>query len=346
MTEPIHDGYIVVMTLEELKQKNAQEDSAQEEAHPLNTDDTGLQADNAEPLGGDPENDGEDAAQEIPLWMQADEQESATSDQMPVKSHIAVKQKLKSRLSQKDSEIDQLRQEIQQIKGTAQPVAQPLQPPTQTAMPKAEDFYDQRDPDASFQLAMQNWVNKGVEQKLNSHLQTHQQQQQRQQQDGRLNQELDRHYDRAAKIVSEGMLSEDEYRDSETLLRQSVDHVAPGRGDAYVDSLLGRMGDGSEKVVVSLARNASHMTAFQQALRDDPTGITAAAFLGELKGRFRSAGKVSKTPRPGSKLNGDAPVSGGADMRRYNTAHKSGNRQEAFNIKRAAKARGVDVSKW
>ncbi len=334
------------MTLEELKQKNAQAEFEQQAAQPVKPEDAELQAKSAEPVGGDPDDTGEEA-QDVPLWMQADEQESA-SDQMPVKSHIAVKQKLKGRLNQKDSELDELRQEIQKIKAVAQPVASPLQEtiPAQTAMPKSEDFYDSKDPDAAYQAAMQNWVSKGVEDKLNAHLQTQQQQQHRQQLDSRISQELDRHYDRAAKIVGEGMLTVDEYRDSEAYLRQSVDQVSPGNGDAYVDSLLGRMGDGSEKVVISLARNTANMTAFQQALRDDPTGISAAAYLGELKGRFTGATRVSKTPKPGSPLNGDASTEGGADARRYKAAHKSGNRQEAFNIKRAAKGRGVDVSKW
>ena len=339
------------MTLEELKQQNAQAESEQQDAQPVADDDTGLQAydTDPDPESGDPADTGAEdgSAKEVPLWMQADEQESADTGQVPVRSHIAMKQKLKGRLNQKDSEIELLKQEINQLKSAAQPApVTTTQEPAQTVMPKPEDFYDSKDPDASYQLAMQKWVNSGVEQRLKAHLQTQQQQQQRQQQDQRVNQELDRHYDRAAKIVSEGMITAEEFQDSETLLRQAVEQVAPGNGDAYVDSLLGRLGDGSEKVVISLARNANHLSVFQSALRDDPTGITAASYLGELKGRFNGASRVSKTPRPGKKLNGDAPIEGGADLRRYNAAHKAGNRQQAFDIKRAAKARGVDVSKW
>lgn len=335
------------MTLEELKQQNAQAESGQQVAQPVGTEETELQTETPDLVGGDPEDAGQDTVKEVPLWMQADEQESDDPGQMPVKSHIAVKQKLKGRLNQKDSEIEQLRQEINQLKTTAKPVpVMTQQEPNPIAMPKLEDFYDSKDPDTAYEQAMQKWVNQGVEQRLKTHLQTQQQTQQIQQQDQRLNQDLDRHYDRAARVVSEGIISAEEYQDSETLLRQAVDQIAPGNGDAYVNSLLARIGEGSEKVVISLARNASHLSAFQNALREDPTGITAAAYLGELKGRFNGAPRVSKTPRPGSKLNGDVPVEGSADYRRYNAAHKSGNRQQAFDIKRAAKARGVDISKW
>ena len=337
------------MTLEQLKQQNAEEDAAQQTDQSGNAEEIEAPAEgegiesNPNPLGDSAE---EPEAQEVPLWMQADDQTPAESGQMPVRSHIAVKQKLKGRLRNKDGEIEQLRNEVQQLKSAAQPAPVTTPAPAQTAMPKPEDFYDAKDPDTAYQAALQKWVNQGVESRLNQHLQTHQQQQQRQQIDQRINQELERHYDRAAKIVSDGLLSADEYQDSETLIRQAVDHVAPGNGDAYVDSLLSRLGDGSEKVVVSLARNTTHMAAFQKALRDDPTGITAASFLGELKGKFSGAGRVSKTPTPGTRLKGNAPSSGAADLRQYNAAHKSGDRQTAFNIKRAAKARGVDVSKW
>lgn len=334
------------ITLEELKKRNAQSEADGQAAQPAVDAGEGAQAETgtgqeAPDDGGGPP--GQDDAP-VPLWMQADDQGSAESGQMPVRSHLSVKQKLKGRLRDKDGEIDQLRQEIQQLKSAAQPAPAPQ--PEQDAMPRPEDFLDATDPDAAYQLALKRWVDRGVETRLQQHLQSHQQQQQRQRMDDRTSQALDRHYDRAAAIVSDGLLSADEYQDSETLVRRAVDQVSPGNGDNYVDSLLSRLGDGSEKVVVSLARSSTNLAQLQQALREDPTGITAASFLGELKGRFTPARQVSKTPRPGTHLNGDAPNDGGADQRRYKAAHKAGNRQQAFDIKRAAKARGVDVTKW
>ncbi len=334
------------ITLEQLKQQNATEEESDQAAQPEQEQSTEALA-NSE--ANEPDDDGLSEvpeAEEVPLWMQADDQESAGSGQMPVRSHIAVRQKLKDKLRTKGTEIEQLRTEVNQLKSAAQPA--PSEPvPAQTAMPKADDFYDDKDPDAAYQTAMQTWVANSVESKLNQHLQTHQHQQQRQQIDSRVTQELERHYDRAAAIVSDGLLTAEEYQDSEALIRQAVDQVAPGNGDNYVDSLISRLGEGSEKVVVSLARNANNLAAFQRALREDPTGIAAASYLGELKGKFTGGGRSSsRTPKPGTRLSGDAPSTGGADLRQYNAAHKSGDRQKAFNVKRAARARGVDVSKW
>ena len=340
------------MTLDELKQKNRAEEEALQAAQPVETTDETLQPE-AEDLGdtGSATGDtGEETdGQAVPEWMQTGDQTPGDGN-VPVKTHVAMKHKLKGQLQEKDGKLEQLEQEIQNLKAgqtAGAPVAQP-QPPSQLApMPKAEDFYDQADPDAAHAAAMQRWIDRGVEQRLQTHLNTHQQTQAQKQQQEQVSQALDQHYQRAANIVSEGLLTAEEYQGFDRYLRQTVESVAPGNGDSFVDTLLGRMGEGSEKVVVSLARNPAHMARFQQSLRDDPTGLSAATFLGELRGKFIGAGtRVSQTPRPGTSLQGDGGKEGGSDQRQYKAAHKSGNRQKAFDIKWAAKARGIDVSKW
>ena len=340
------------MTLEELKRKNAEDEAAEQEAHPDEAEAEEVQADDEDPeddttsAGDDKGKDSE--AEDVLEWMQSDDQASDKGQKVPVKSLLSMKKRLKGRLHEKDDEIEQLKREVQQLKApTTTPIATTAQSVTSSPMPKLEDFYDKPDPDAAYNASLQTWISKGVEQQLSQHFQTHQQSQQQQQQTRQINDAVDRHYDRAAKIVSEGLLTAEEYQGADSLIRQTVESVAPGNGDNFVDALLGRMGEGSEKVVVSLARNSQHLQTFRQSLLDDPTGITAAAYLGELKGKFTGAtGKVSRTPRPGSTLKGDGGKGGGAAQRQYKAAHKGGNRQKAFDIKRAAKANGVDVSQW
>ena len=341
----------MVITLEELKRQNAEAEKAKQAAQPEETESEEVQDDELEPEDdtGAGEDSGDDSpSEDVPEWMKSDDQASEKG-QVPIKSHIAMRKDLKGRLRDKDSEIDQLRQELNQLKGNSAATPPPVAPATQSnqpKMPKLEDFYDKPDPDAAYQAALNSCVNSTVESRFNQQFQTHQQQQQQQQQQNQINSALDQHYERAAQIVSEGMLTAEEYQSADSLIRQSVENISPGNGDSFVDSLLGRIGEGSEKVVVSLARNHQNLNTFLQSLRDDPTGISAAAYLGELRGRFNGVGRVSKTPRPGSKLKGDSVKDGGSDKRQYLAAHKAGNRQKAFDIKRAAKLRGVDVSKW
>ena len=332
------------MTLDELKQQNRAAEAAGQAAQPVPTDETALQPEDEalEDPGSATGEEGEEIeGQAVPEWMQTGDQRP-DGEKVPVGAHVAMKRQLKGQLQERNSEIEQLRQEIQTLKtgqATAATVA-PATPPAHAApMPKAEDFYDQPDPDAAYTGAMQRWIDQGVEQRMQTHLSSYQQQQTQQQQDTQLSQALDHHYERAAQIVNEGLLTAEEYQNSDRFLRQSVENIAPGNGDAFVDALLGRMGDGSEKVVVSLARNPAHMATFQKSLRDDPSGISAASFLGELRGKFSGAvNKISQSPRPGTHLQGDASTNGAGDARQYKAAHKSGNRQKAFDIK--MKARG------
>lgn len=340
------------MTLEELKQQNAEAEAAEQAAQPDETDLDDVQADDEEPeddtnSAGDDDGEASDKAQADLEWMQSEEQASEKGQKVPVSSLLTIKKRLKGRLNEKEDEIEQLKREVQQLKGKPAAQAQPLQAPVSAPMPKLEDFYDKPDPDAAYAAEVQSWISRGVENQLSQHFQTQQQQQQQQQQRVQIDTALDQHYDRAAQIVSDGLLTAEEYQGADALLRQTVEQVAPGNGDTFVDALLGRMGEGSEKVVVSLARNAQNLQKFRQSLQDDPSGISAAAYLGELRGKFSgAAARVSQAPRPGSKLKGEGAKSGSAAQRQYNAAHKAGNRQKAFDIKRAAKANGVDVKHW
>ena len=339
----------MVMTLEELKLKNAEEETAEQAAQPEEAEEPEAQP---EEPGEDPEGEqlegGEEGEEgtEVPEWLATGNQKPVKGAKVPVKSYVDMRQELKGRIREQNGELEQLKQEIQQLKaGTQQPPA--ITPQAERPIPKADDFYDKPDPDAAYNTALQSWMDERLERKLQAQIQQQQQNQQAQQQQRQISAALDQHYDRAAQIVNDGLLTADEYQSAETLLRQSVESVAPGSGDVYVDAMLGSMGEGSEKVVVSLARNPTNLVALRQALQEDPTGIKAAALMGELKGRFSGASKrVSKTPKPGAQLQGQGAGSGGAEKRQYLAAHKAKNRQKAFDIKRAAKARGVDVSKW
>jgi len=346
--EPIHERLHVVMTLEELKLKNAEDEAAEQAAQPEEAAEPEAQPEelNEDPEGEQPEGEeGSEEGGEVPEWLATGEQ-TPDGAQMPVKTHVAMKQKLKGRITEQKSELEQLREENQRLKtGAPQPAA--AAPQAERPMPKVDDFYDKPDPDAAYSEALKSWMDENVERKLQTQFQRQQQSEKVQQHQRQVSAALDQHYDRAAQIVNDGLLTADEYQAAETLVRQSVESVAPGSGDIYVDAMLSSMGEGSEKVVVSLARNPSNLLALKQALQEDHTGIKAAAFMGELKGRFSGASKrVSKTPKPGATLQGQGAGSGGAEKRQYLAAHKANNRQKAFDIKRAAKARGVDVSKW
>ena len=87
------------------------------------------------------------------------------------------------------------------------------------------------------------------------------------------------------------------YQNSDLAVRQAIESVLPNQGDLVADQLISRLGDGSEKVMFYLGRNAAAKEKLKSALSNDPTGISAALYLGEVKRDIASPTK-RKTRAP------------------------------------------------
>jgi hypothetical protein len=338
----------VAKTLEELKKENAEAEAAElAKAQAKDTESDEVPAEGEENL--DPESaTGEEGetpdAQDIPLWMQTEEQTS-NSDQVPVKTHVAMKHKLKARAKEAESEVEQLRAEIEKLK-TGQVTAATPVATAPVKRPKLEDYdYD----DEKYNVALDSWFDSKMNERLKGYQQESQESQQQRQQRDNLERLVNGHYDRAAKLVDEGFLTADEYHASDSLVRRRLDSIRPGQGDLVTDNILAVLGDGSEKVMVALSRNPSYMAELERELQADATGSRALVYLGTLKQQFNAVtNRVSKAPKPAKQLKGDQSTapSGSKDKKAYEAAHKAGDRQKAFNIKRAAKLAGVNTKEW
>ena len=82
----------------------------------------------------------------------------------------------------------------------------------------------------------------------------------------------------------------------------------------------------------------------------DPSGMQAMVYLGTLQAKVTQAPtkKVSQAPKPATELKGEENTSPASKpmYKKYAAAHKSGNSQEAFNIKREARQKGIDTKSW
>lgn len=346
----------MAMTLDELKRQNA---SAEAPPDPAATDPEqtadGAQTGSTELPEGDGQTGDTGQPADVPEWMLSDDQASQqtadSSDSVPVQTLISVRRKLKGRVSDRDREIDRLRQENEALRQGKKPEAGPDTPATSLPpRPRRDDFLTATDPDAAYDAAIDEWNDRKLDQRLAKFRQTTSEQQQQSEQQRQVQQAVDQHIDRAAQLVADKFITAEEWTDADAFIRQSVEMISPGNGDNAVDAFITRLGAGSEKVIIALSRNAQYMDEFRHSLRSDPSGLAAMAYLGGLKNRFESAAtrkRVSAAPRPGSRVSGDTPPpAGGSDKRLYDAAHKAGNRQKAFDIKRQAKARGVDTSTW
>ena len=334
-------------TLAELKQENAaleektileapqaeEVEETQEIVEEVETEDTEVEAETEE--------ESEEAPSE--MWMHSEEQDSQGEQAVPVAAHAKMRSKLKATISEKDTEIETLRKEVEQLKSAPQVQT------TTKPRPKREDFFEAEDPDEAYLDALSDW-------KIEQSIAKQQEEQQaatqtKAQQDALLEQsgKVENHYVRAAELASKNGIAPEVYQAADQSVREAVDSVFTGNGDAVTDSIIAMIGDDSEKVMFYLGRNKQKLGNFKDLLAKDQSGIKAAMMLGELKAELtKPLKRKSSAPSPAPELKGDqvTTASERAFKKRYDAAHKNGNSQKAFDVKREARKAGIDTRKW
>lgn len=319
-----------MQTLDELRAENAAEQPEEiiEEVQLADEEPTETEQ-QAEP-------DGEQQTEEVEEWLKD------TSQAVPLAKHVELKHKLKARISEKDTELARLKAEIEALKTGA---AQPQQAQPALKMPKLSDFDFDEEKHAE---AMAQYFAQVAQSQFSGQAQ----QQKQQQAQAQLQQAVDAHYERAAELVSSGKIDATKYQQADHRVRVELGNLfgSPEQGDTIADTMLARLGAGSEKVMVHLGVNPAALNELKAKLSNDPSGLDAMIYLGELKAKFNAqTNKLSKAPKPDTPLNGDVSVgslSASALAKGYQEAHKKGDTQKAFELKRAAKAKGVNTSNW
>lgn len=342
------------MTLAELKAQNAATTEEEESKVTIDLPETESEEveeeQQAEPEA-EAESEGDEKpeeSEEVEDWMR----ESSDDDDekpgfKPNREAAAVRKKLRAKLHEKDDELEQLRQENERLKQSYQaPEAEKLPP-----RPKLEDFdYDE----AKHEAALDDWYDKKAEAKAKQVMSSSQTEAQQREQAERnkkaLEESVNRHYERAAKLVSEGKISEEKYTNADRVVRESFERIAPKQGDVIVDSLiktLDSLGEGSEKVMYQLGVNPAKMQEVTNAFASDPSGLSAVALLGKMQASITSPVKrKSSAPPPSHELSQAGSGKGAADKLHQQYKKAGDNLQKRIDIKREAKRSGVDTSKW
>jgi hypothetical protein len=356
---------VATLTLKQLKEENATEEEVKQDlpvedikedvkGEEIKIDDS-IVAANEE---AEPTEDGGEEKSEVESWMQTEDTETSEDDHKPgfVPNHEAAKrrkqaQALKGDLKEAKSENEELLARIAKLEGGNAPVMQQQEQSNQLPpRPTREQFdFD----DDAYDTAIDDWNDKKFDLKLNTHYQTNNQKQQEstqaQAQQVALTKSIDDHYDRAAKLVSDGKVSEESYKNADKIVRLSMDNLNKGHGDEITNVLISTLdsaGEGSEKVMYQLGVNPLKLQELQNRLISDPTGITAAVYLGQLQSQIQMPGKRrSQAPAPGEKVEGEGGGGGPAGSMQKQYA-KSDNPSFRVSLKRKAKASGVDVTNW
>ena len=347
---------LVMKTLDEIRAENkAAEESATKTQTPaieqddLEADDLGAseppKAEAPErpksPDSGKPK--AEDNSQQED-WMAEDDAKDDKS--VPLSAHISLRTKLKDKVREKDSEIEQLKAELAQIKqAVVKPTATADDPKTVLKPPVPQNFRTVEE----YQAAVEQYTDAKLEQRL-SLIQQTQNASARQESAKKAKDDLvNAHYQRAAELVKANSISPEVYQNADLKVREAVATVFKDSADGIVDDLIASLGDGSERVMYYLGRNAQARNTLISKLLSDGRGIDASVYLGELKAQ--KAGNLSSVssmaPAPSPRVRGQSGTTGSdaeALKKQYEAAHKKGDVQAAFNLKRQAKAAGITFS--
>lgn len=292
----------------------------------------------------------EDTEQEVEAeteeWMQSDEPESQEVEKKFTDSDIAAaKTKLKAKLTDRhNSEVDELKAKIELLeKGQNQQIT-PV-----GNKPKRADFFEHDDPDEAYLDALSDWKFKNINSKQQAETAANEAKQANQLRQQQINDSVEQHYERAALIAKKANIDVDAYRSAELKVRQMIDSVRPGAGDAIADALIDSIGEGSEKVFYNLGVNNGRLNALKDKIQNDSSGLKAVAYLASLASDLNAPQRRKTTaPKPAKQIKGDnaASASMNAIKRKYDKLHNEGKTQEAFKFKRQAKKDGTDTSTW
>lgn len=329
-----HSGLnMIEQSLDELRAANAAEEAEQAIQADEVAEDTETEVAEVE---------AQDEGEEVEEWLKDDDQ---ASQSVPLAKHVQVKHKLRARLEDKDSELELMRQKLAQYESGAQP-QQTQQKAPELKMPTLSQFdYDED----QYSAAMAEYQDKLVDYKLSQRMATTQQSEQQKQALEQQAKAVDAHYERAAKLIESAGIPAEKYQAADTVFRREL-HSVTGNGDAVADAIISRLGEGGEKVTYHLGVNQAAMAQLKQKLQEDPTGISAAVYMGELRAKFGSAvtNKLSKAPKPDAGLEGDtnASLSTSSLKKQYQAASRAGDTAKAFEIRQKARASGANPNEW
>lgn len=360
------------LTLAELKANNAAEQETVETKdeyievnpdtdEPINNEANIVEepvTDEVEPDKGEGEeaDDGEAVDEALEDWQKSEEDEVSKDSKkkgfVPNAGFKKLRQKLKDSKAngeEKDSRIDELQAEIEQLKVSSTPGKAEVALPPRPKMEDSNIDYDQDKLDR----AMDEWQDLRMDRKMSTHTDSLQKERLAKAQYEARIQKTDKavtgHLERAATLIEGGKITEDKWLSGDMKIRQALETFIPEAGDKLADqfiTLLSENGADSEKVWYYLGNNEKALSEFTSKVVGDPSGASAVMYLAGIQNKFTQSAnkKRSGAPKPATKLKGDAVISGGKVKKKYDDA--IGDPQVRINLKRTAKSKGIDVSKW
>lgn len=284
-----------------------------------------------------------------------EDSEDSEEDKPKPEKALKAKKKLKGLLSERETELTEQQKENERLRLENEELkARSLKndPGKQLKRPLKDDFEDEYgDVDLDkYREALDAYDDQRYEQRQAA---------KRAEQDEQvvkesISESVNSHYYRAEKLVETSGISPEKYKSADTNFRKVFKNLSPDKGDAVADRIISTLGEGSEKTVYFIGNNETQREKAATLIRQDPTGLKLMAYLGAENARLRglTTGKPkTKAPAPAANANGDISIIQGTakDSRlkkQYDAAHKKKDDDAAWEIRKSARAAGIDVSSW
>ena len=274
---------------------------------------------------------------EVEAFMQADDDPPVAAINPSEAKKIRLK--YQKPLREATDRVAKLEQELETLKKQGAPA-----PAAQTGKPKRESFKTEAD----FIEALTDWK---IETRVATATSTQiaaQRKAAQEREEARIEEVVDTHYLRASKLAEKSGISAELYQAADQRVRDAVETKFPKAGDAIVNKLISILGDGSEKVFYHLGVNKAKLQKFMDTF-DVDSGLTTATFLASLNAELKPPVKAqSKAPAPAAHAAGDTNNAPSVEKlkRDYQEAHRKGDTQKAFNLKKQAKALKIVTKDW
>lgn len=339
---------MAIQTLEELKRQNEEDEAAQNNQEVLEESETEeVESEEFEEVevSSDEQTEIEaDEPEEVEAWLSAEEDSGEEDKSVPLQKHIDVRTKLKGSLRERDSEIEALKAENERLKAATQSNA--VQSGGIGHRPKLEDFYDLDNPEEAYSDAMYNWRKKSEEFEQSAKAQEIAAERERE----RIGEAVNSHYQRAEQLIEKHGIDASIYQQADRKVRQAIDDVSQGSGDTIVDILIGKMDEGSEKVMFYVGSSQQRTDALKTALTTDPSGLKAMRLIGRWEAEaIAPKKKVTRAQKPAKRADGGSDTTAGTEAKlkkQYAAAHAKGNFNQSIKIREQARAAGFDPKNW
>lgn len=293
---------------------------------------------------------------ELEEWQKDSATEELEGDKPKPEKSLKQKKKLKGLLSDRENELEEERKEVERLRLENEELkARSFASPEQkmSKRPIREDFEDEDTGEVDTEKYRAE-LDKYEDDKYEQRQKAKRVEQSKKADTEAIMEEVEAHKERAKNLVETSGMEKELYISATQKFVKIFEDISPGKGLEVAKKIIASLGEGSEKTIYFAGNNEAIRDKIINLVRKDHTGFKLIAFLAAENARLRgiTTGKPkTKAPAPAADAKGDISTAPGTAIvsrlkKQYDAAHAKDDDDAAWDIRKKAKAAGVDVGSW